>query len=310
MPGADLKKRLFARVFLGCALVLLAGVLLHYKLPTLAYYWVQTTASADEWRSRSVWLPDYRVRIEARPIEGVSANVSGLTFNRQSGTLFAVINHPAQIVELDTRGRLLRRITVVGAEDLEGISHVRDDDFILADERRQQLYHIRLGAGQTLVDLAQSARFELGIDLNGNRGFEGVSWDGAQRRLFVVKEKKPLRILAISGLSALYQGKRFDVQVKEWRPVPRNALFLKDLSSITLHEETGNLFLLSDESALVAEYNEQGRLLSMLPMWPGLHGLRGRVPRAEGIAIGPDGSLYIVSEPNLFYRFEREVGPQ
>ena len=92
--------------------------------------------------------------------------------------------------------------------------------------------------------------------------------------------------------------------------MPRNALFLKDLSSITLHEETGNLFLLSDESALVAEYNEQGRLLSMLPMWPGLHGLRGRVPRAEGIAIGPDGSLYIVSEPNLFYRFEREVGPQ
>ena len=135
-------------------------------------------------------------------------------------------------------------------------------------------------------------------------------WDGAQQRLFVVKEKKPLRILAISGLSALYQGKRFDVQVNEWRPVPRNALFLKDLSSITLHEETGNLFLLSDESALVAEYNEQGRLLSMLPMWPGLHGLRGRVPRAEGIAIGPDGSLYIVSEPNLFYRFEREVGPQ
>ena len=195
MPGADLKKRVFARVFLGCALVLLAGVLLHYKLPTLAYYWVQTTASADQWRSRSVWLPDYRVRIEARPIEGVSANVSGLTFNRQSGTLFAVINHPAQIVELDTQGRLLRRITVVGAEDLEGISHVRDDNFILADERRQQLYHIRLGAGQTLVDLAQSARFELGIDLNGNRGFEGVSWDGAQQRLFVVKEKKPLRIL-------------------------------------------------------------------------------------------------------------------
>ena len=26
MPGADLKKRVFARVFLGCALVLLAGV--------------------------------------------------------------------------------------------------------------------------------------------------------------------------------------------------------------------------------------------------------------------------------------------
>ena len=66
MPAAGLTKKVLARVLLGCAVVLLAGVLLHYKLPTLAYYWVQTTASADEWRSRSVWLPDSRVRIEAR----------------------------------------------------------------------------------------------------------------------------------------------------------------------------------------------------------------------------------------------------
>jgi uncharacterized protein YjiK len=29
------------------------------------------------------------------------------------------------------------------------------------------------------------------------------------------------------------------------------------------------------------------------------------VPQAEGIAMGPDGSLYLISEPNLFYRFER-----
>jgi uncharacterized protein YjiK len=37
------------------------------------------------------------------------------------------------------------------------------------------------------------------------------------------------------------------------------------------------------------------------------HGLSRRVPQAEGLAVGPDGAIYVLSEPNLFYRFERET---
>ncbi|MFV0372081.1 MAG: SdiA-regulated domain-containing protein [Azonexus sp.] len=293
------------------ALVLVVGVLVHYKLPTIAWYWVKTHASADEARQRGLWLPAYRVSVEARPIAEVRNNLSGLTFNRDSGTLFAVVNQPAQIVELDTEGRLLRRVAVAGAEDLEGISHVYGEVFILADERRHHLYRVTLDARQTGVDLAQAARFELEVDPpGGNRGLEGLSWDEKNQRLFVVKEKTPLRVLAVSGPSILQQEAESELRVAEWRPVPESALFVKDLSSIEVHEVSGNLLLLSDESALVAEYDIEGRLLSMLPLWPGLHGLQGRIPRAEGIAIGPDGSLYVVSEPNLFYRFEREAAPR
>ncbi|MDC6668450.1 SdiA-regulated domain-containing protein [Leclercia adecarboxylata] len=42
-------------------------------------------------------------------------------------------------------------------------------------------------------------------------------------------------------------------------------------------------------------------------MSAGKHGLERNVPQAEGIAMGPDGTLYLVSEPNLFYVFSKQV---
>ena len=35
------------------------------------------------------------------------------------------------------------------------------------------------------------------------------------------------------------------------------------------------------------------------------HGLKRGVPQAEGLAIDDQGVLYLVSEPNLFYRFAK-----
>ncbi len=39
----------------------------------------------------------------------------------------------------------------------------------------------------------------------------------------------------------------------------------------------------------------------------GNHGLTDDVPQAEGLAMDDRGSLYVVSEPNLFYRFSRAL---
>jgi uncharacterized protein YjiK len=37
----------------------------------------------------------------------------------------------------------------------------------------------------------------------------------------------------------------------------------------------------------------------------GRHGLQRSVPQAEGLASDEQGNLYLVSEPNLFYRFSK-----
>jgi uncharacterized protein YjiK len=277
------------------------------KLPALAWHWAGTLCQENIWRHESLWLPDYRATIEARPIAGVSRNASGLTYDDRTHTLYLAINNPAEIVELTTAGHVLRRIPVNGVEDLEGLTHVRDDTFFLIDERRQRIYWISILPETTRIDVANASWLGLGFLLNGNLGFEGVSWNGGRNLLFVAKEKSPTRIFHIEGLPpGTRPGVPTNLQIHEWRPKDDPGRFLRDLSSLSLHDQTGHLLILSDESRLLAEYSKGGELVSMMPLWRGWHGLGRSIPQAEGVTIDPWGTIYIVSEPNLFYRFEKE----
>lgn len=280
----------------------------HYRVPGLVMYWYAMQTQDERWQQDGVWLPHYRVAVEARPIDGVDENASGLTYSDHTGTLFSITNkHPKSVLEIDTEGRLLRSIELEGTKDPEGITHVRDNIFAIVDEREQAVYRVEINADTTRIDVAQGARLGLSLGSSHNLGFEGVSWDSVGQRLFISQEKDPLRVLVISGLPEVLAGSGFDLQINDWRPAYADAPFMMDLSSLSLHEATGNLLLMSDESALIVEYDPDGKPVSMLPMWRGFHGLKQRVPQAEGLALGPDGTIYVMSEPNLFYRFERSV---
>lgn len=61
------------------------------------------------------------------------------------------------------------------------------------------------------------------------------------------------------------------------------------------------------EKAVVIELDRAGDPLGSLTLRGGNHGLTDDVPQAEGLAMDDRGSLYVVSEPNLFYRFSRAL---
>jgi uncharacterized protein YjiK len=277
-------------------------------LIALGWYWAGIPP--DEGGDTRLGFPAYRVTTEANPIEGIKSNLSGLSHNGQTDTLFAVINIPAQIVELTKEGDLLRLIPVEGVEDLEGISHVEDDAYVLFDERRQHIYRISLNENTRAVNVAKAPQLGLDIMPNDNLGFEGITWDETNARMFVAREKSPMLIFEINGLVEWQPSRRqkgvgraMNLQIHEWRPRQAYQRFMRDLSSLTLDNRTGHLLIMSDESRLLIEYDKEDDLAGIMPLWRGWHGLKRSIPQAEGVTTDPQGNIYIVSEPNLFYRF-------
>lgn len=269
--------------------------------------------AAGQWGDRpaartSLDLASYHVEIEARPIEGLKRNASGLTYNPVTGTLFAAINRPPMIAELSTEGQLLRRIALPLMVDSEGITHVEGELFAVSDESHNQLHWLRIRPGAQEAEVVGSTSLALDFSHRKNLGFEGVSWDEVRGELLVVNEKWPQRVLAVRGLdpgSSLEAAS--GLEVSDWSARSWLGLLGRDLASLTTHAPTGNLLTLSEESAIVTEYSRGGEVLGVLPLWRGLGGLRRTAPQAEGIAIGPDEAIYIISEPNLFYVFRKSA---
>ncbi|MDR1889363.1 MAG: SdiA-regulated domain-containing protein [Zoogloeaceae bacterium] len=291
-------------IFIGI-LAFFAPVLVvawHFRLVALAQHWIGASLRAEAWRHHSLQLSAYRVTLEAHPISGLTRNLSSLTYNTRTDTLFATINHPPQVVEITREGHLLRQIPVTGIDDLEGISHVEENRFILIDERKQRVYwDVPIAPETQSIDVSRLPRLELGLLLNENFGFEGITWNHHTRQLFVAKEKPP-RIFVIHNPAQPERGDTFDLNIRDWS---KPAAFMRDISSLSLNDKNGHMLILSDESKLLVEYSKEGELLGLLPLWIGWHGLKRSIPQAEGATVAPDGTIYIVSEPNLFYRFER-----
>lgn len=78
---------------------------------------------------------------------------------------------------------------------------------------------------------------------------------------------------------------------------------MRDLSSVNYLSKSGHMLLLSEESKLIKEFDENAIPIGALSLWRGFHGLSQSVPQAEGITIDVNDNIYIISEPNLFYVF-------
>ncbi len=252
-------------------------------------------------RDSAIWLPDYRADLSGQVVEGLDENLSGLTYSAATGTLFTVINDPPQAAEITTDGRLLRTLPIQGGDDPEGITHVEGELFVIADEGTHRLSWVRIGPDTDMLDLSDAPYLSLELDMADNLGIEGVSWDARTGRLLLVQEMLPLRVLILSGLREMLAGGPLAIDIREWKASNASTLFMRDLSSLTLHEGTGNILLLSHMSRMIVEYAPDGRPVSVMAL--------PDVPQAEGIAVGAEGEIFVISEPNLFYRFTRQTPP-
>ena len=302
-----LKPRVLLPAVLLPLLVLLALAGQEWRLFERAWFSVQEWRHAAEWQGRSLWLPDYRVTVEAQVIDGLSDDVSALTYDPDRRSLFTVTNQRAELIELSLAGKILRRMPLTGFGDAEAVEYISPGIYVISDERAQRLFKVHVDENTRWLDAADSEQLSLGLGLNGNKGFEGLAYDSQGRRLFVAKERDPLRILEITGFPGDEQ--RLNLQVTDDQRRDRG-LFVRDLSSLQFDERSGHLLALSDESRLVIELDLAGRPISTLSLLRGMHGLKRSVPQAEGLAMDEQGTLYLVSEPNLFYVFAKPTSAE
>lgn len=252
---------------------------------------------AQHWDGRSLWLPGYRFDIEARPVAGVDRNLSGMTYDRDRRELIAVINRPPEVLVLDTEGRVLRRHRIEGASDVEAIEYLRDGRIALLQEGRRSLLLVDMPVKDgAVIDARNVTAYPLALDDSGNNGPEGLAYDPATDTLYVAKERAPAALFALTGLMS--GGPVVQTDQSAWL---RHLPFATDLSALEWVNRFGHLLLLSDESQLLVELTSKGEPVSWRTLSPTrFHDLPA--PQPEGLTMDDAGTLYVLSEPNLFYR--------
>ncbi|HAW25325.1 MAG TPA: DNA-binding protein, partial [Pseudomonas sp.] len=202
---------------------------------------------------------------------------------------------------------LLERYPLQGFGDIEGVTYMGHGRVAVSDERAQQISIFRLPTQPRPIDASEAQFFSLGINLNGNKGFEGLTYDAAGDRLFIVKERDPRQLYEVGGVAASLEGP-LQLTIRDRSDWIADQVFATDLSDIHFDAVTGHLILLSDESRLLMELSDSGRMLSYRSLNRWFGGLRHSAPHPEGVTLDNDGTLFVVSEPNLFYSFRRTGG--
>lgn len=284
------------------AMLAAGSVAQHFRLFERTWFqisllWQSTDASA-------INLGDYRAVIQGKKIDGLEDDVSALTYDPLRKSLFTVTNQKSELVELSLDGRVLRRIGLVGFGDAEAVEFIGPNTYVITDERQQRLIKVTIDDNTHTLDAAQAEQLTLGINPSGNKGFEGLAYDSAGKRLFVAKERDPMLIYEVRGFPHDNPQQPYATHVVS-NPRRDARLFVRDLSSLQFDERSGHLLALSDESKLLLELNLDGRPVSTLSLKKGRHGLEKSVPQAEGVAMDEEGTVYVVSEPNLFYVFKK-----
>ena len=96
--------------------------------------WVKEQFKSPAERQGSIWLPDYRAVIDAKPLPGMEKDeASDVAYDPQTKTLFSVMGKNPFLVELNLQGDVLRKMPLVGWSNPEGVTVLGDGRLAIVD---------------------------------------------------------------------------------------------------------------------------------------------------------------------------------
>ncbi|EGN1352316.1 YjiK family protein [Salmonella enterica] len=284
----------FMRLLKRVIVVVLLGVILFMVRDDIRYVYQLILKYGD--KPSALALSSYKAVIQQKTVAGVKSNLSGLTYSAEDRMLFAVINNPPELVWLTTEGQLIGRMPLQGIHDPESIAWSGGNQFQIGSEKDGAVYKTQVDIQRGTMQIISMVKLE-GYDKAKNKGLEGTAWDAKNERLYAAKERKPIMIKEVemskNGIT---------------RALPSAiTASVSDVSGLEYHAPTNSLLVLSDESKMILEVSSEWRVRDRLFLTAEWSGLRDDIPQPEGIAMDNENNLYIVSEPNLFYKFSCDI---
>lgn len=288
--------RWYSWVFLAAAVLYGVAWAMHWD--DRGVLWVLERFESPAERQQSIWLPDYHAVIDAKLLPRMEGDeASDVSYNPHSKTLFSVMGKNPFLVELSLQGDVLRKMPLNGWNNPEAVTVMENGLIAVVDERQHSLTIVRIDAGTTALNKADFPSYDLGPSKDQNKAFEAVAWDPRNQQLVLGEERPPALFTWKSDGSQTLVGAK--------QKLSSNELDVRNLSALAVDPRTGHLLVLSADSHLLLELDEHGKQVSFMTLLGGFNGLKNTIPRAEGVTMDDEGNLYMVSEPNLFYRFEK-----
>ena len=243
----------------------------------------------------------------------LAQEVSAVTYNWDTDTLFVVGDGGTSVVQVSKTGQLINSMTLApggspqGTDfyDVEGLTYVGNGKFVLVEERDRQASLFTYIPGTTLTK-ANAQVVKLGTTI-GNVGMEGISWDPQSGGFIGVKEKELAGIFQTTidfAAGTASNGSPTTVNsINLFDPALANLLdfadvyALSNLSSLSGKPDYGRLLVLSQESGQVVSIDRSGNISSSLKIFSDPGNPVSVVDQGhEGLTMDKNGYLYVVSE--------------
>lgn len=237
----------------------------------------------------------------------VGNNLSGITWHEGISQYLVVRNNYRRIYRYDVSFSYMGEVDVGGdmQSDSEGIAYVSGNEVLVSTEQIDYVHKVVVDFDTTYINSTYdsesgSPAYKLTGDLTSNNGLEGVAFSPETltnpARVYAVKEKNPMRVYRFDlpedpNPMELFSYNTNLVVEEPFIAEEQFSSIVTDLAGMVFDKITGHLFILSQESHKVLQVDpDTGAIISTLNL--------SGAPQYEGITIGSDGEIVVVSEPH------------
>ena len=251
-------------------------------------------------------------RTTAPPNNLLAQEVSGVTYNWDTDTLFVVGDSGTSVTQVTKTGQLIDTMTLAqgsspqGTEfyDPEGITYIGNGKFVMTEERDRRVVQFTYVPGTTLTRAAAQT-VTLGTFVQ-NIGLEGLTYDPTTAGFIVAKEIDPQGIFQTTvdfAAGTASNGSASTVNsINLFDPALMGLLDVADVYAMSniptlTGADSARLLVLSHESGKILNISRTGVIANSLTI-RGDVGNPLTVPaqQHEGLTVDFNGNLYVVSE--------------